>query len=57
MGGTKPAGESTFFYGSGNENRELGTEYFVCKRIISALKRVEFVSGRILSWYKSRTTS
>jgi hypothetical protein len=24
-GGTKPAGEYTFFYGKGNENHELGT--------------------------------
>jgi hypothetical protein len=28
-GGTKPAGEYTFFYGKGNENHELGTG-FVC---------------------------
>jgi hypothetical protein len=34
-GGTEPAGEYTFFYGKGNENH---------KRIVSAVKRVEFVS-------------
>jgi hypothetical protein len=37
-GGTKPAGEYTFFYGKGNENHELGTGFFVHKRIISALR-------------------
>jgi hypothetical protein len=46
-GGTEPAGEYTLFYGNGNENRELGTDFFVHKRIVSAVNRVEFVSDKM----------
>jgi hypothetical protein len=38
-GGTEPAGEYTFFYGKGNENHELGSFFFVHKKIISTVKR------------------
>jgi hypothetical protein len=32
-GSTESEGDYTFFYGRGNENRELGTGVFVHKRI------------------------
>jgi exonuclease III len=46
-GGTEPVGEYTFLYGKGNENHELGTGFYVHKKIISAVKGVEFVSDRM----------
>jgi hypothetical protein len=42
---TELAGKYTFFYcGKGTANYELGTDFFVQKRIISAVKIIEFVS-------------
>jgi hypothetical protein len=46
-GGTEPVGEYKCFYGKRNENHELGTGFFVHKRIIPAVKTVEFVSDRM----------
>jgi hypothetical protein len=46
-GDTEPAGDYTFFYGNGNADYHLGTGFFLHKRIISAVKRVEFVCDRM----------
>jgi exonuclease III len=46
-GRTEPAGEYTFFFGRAYENHELGTGSYVHKRIISAVKRIEFASDRM----------
>jgi hypothetical protein len=46
-GATKPAGEYTFFFGKGNEDHESATGFFVHKTIISAVKRLKFVSDRM----------
>jgi hypothetical protein len=46
-GGIEPAGDNTFLYGNGNADRHLGTGFFVEKRIISVVNRVEFVGGRV----------
>jgi hypothetical protein len=45
--GTEQVGNYTFFYGAANEDHQLGTGFFVHKRIISAVMRVEFVNERM----------
>jgi hypothetical protein len=41
------AEDINFFYGKGNENHQLETGFFVHHRTVSAVNRVEFVSGRM----------
>ena len=46
-GGTVRAGDYNFFYGKGNENHQFGTVFFVHRRIVLAVRTVEFVSDRL----------
>jgi exonuclease III len=46
-GGTERAEDYIFSYGVGNEDHQLGIGFFVHKRIVSAVRRVEFVSDRM----------
>jgi hypothetical protein len=46
-GGIERAGDYTFFYGQGNGDHRLGTGFFVHKRILSAVRKVEFISDRM----------
>jgi exonuclease III len=46
-GGTERAEDCTFFCGQGNGDYQLGTGFFIRKRIVSAVRRVEFISDRM----------
>jgi exonuclease III len=43
-GGTERAEDYTFFYGQGNGDHQLGTGFFVHKRILSAVRRVRLLA-------------
>jgi len=47
-GGVVRAEDYNFFNGKGNESHQLGTGFFVHHRVVSAVKRAEFVSVRVL---------
>jgi hypothetical protein len=42
------AGDYNFFYIKRNENHQLGTGFIVHHRIVTAVKRVEFVMESVL---------
>jgi exonuclease III len=46
-GGAERAEVYAFFYGQGNGDHQLGTGFYVHKRILSAVRRVEFISDRM----------
>jgi hypothetical protein len=46
-GGTERAEDFTFFCGEGTEDDQLVTCFFVHEVIISAVRRVEFVSDKM----------
>jgi hypothetical protein len=46
-GGIERAEDCTFFCGQGNGDHQSGTGFFVHKRIVSAVRRVEFVGDRM----------
>jgi hypothetical protein len=47
LGETVRAGDYKFSVGTGNDNHQLGREFSVHHRIVSAVKRIEIVRDRI----------
>jgi hypothetical protein len=45
--GSDPVGKCLIFYRKGNKNHELGTGFFVQRKIITAVKSVASVSDRM----------
>ena len=45
--GISPIGDYMLYHGKGNNNHQLGTWFFIHKRIKSAVKKVEFISDRL----------
>jgi exonuclease III len=46
-GGSERSEDYSFLYGQGNGDHRLGPGFFVHKRILSAVRRVEFISDRM----------
>jgi hypothetical protein len=44
---TEQAENYTFVYGEGNMDQQLVTRFFIHKRIMSAVRRAEFISDRL----------
>jgi hypothetical protein len=47
-GGTEQTDYCTFFYGERTVDNQLGTGFFILNKIMSAVRRAEFVSDKIL---------
>ena len=45
--GTLESANYTLFYGGGNTNHQVGTRFFVHRRLRSAVRKVEFISDRV----------
>ena len=45
--GISQIGDYLLYYGEGNDNHQLGTGFFIHKRIKSTVKKVEFISDRL----------
>jgi hypothetical protein len=54
-GSTEQAGDYTFFCWKGNENQESETIFFLNKRIVSAVSRVEFLNDKMFLYTRNTT--